>query len=308
MRFSSKDTTSNLFNRYVWLVDTIYRAGRITFEAINNKWIRSQLNDSGDDLPLKTFHNHKNAVQTMFDINIECDRRNGCVYYIENFDDMKRGGVRSWLISSLSISNLISESHKLKHRILFEHIPSGQRFLTSIIEAMRDGIAVEITYKSYRVGHGVTFPIEPYCVKVFKQRWYVVGYSVNDDTVRIYGLDRILELQTTNSKYVIPEDFPPEKYFENCYGVVTSDDCDVEEIDIKVFGKQVLYVSDLPLHHSQREIETTEDYSVFRYTLKPTYDFRQEILSNGSNYEVLSPQYFRDEIVSVLRSTISRYE
>lgn len=308
MKFSSKDTTSNLFNRYVWLVDTIYRAGRITFEAINDKWIRSQLNESGDDLPLKTFHNHKNAIQTMFDINIECDKCNGYVYYIENLDDIRRGGVRSWLINTFAINNLINESHKLKHCILFEQIPSGQRFLTSIIEAMRDGVAIEIAYNSYWADHVVTFPIEPYCVKVFKQRWYVVGHSVNDDTVRIYGLDRISELQTTNSKYTIPCEFSPEKFFANCYGVITSNDIDVEEIDIKVFGKQVLYVRDLLLHHSQREIETTDDYSIFRYTLKPTYDFRQEILSNSSNFEVLSPQYFRDEVISVLKSTISRYE
>lgn len=70
-RDSSKSNTTVLFNRYVWLVDTIYRAGRITFEEINERWLHSSLNDTEEDLPLKTFHNHKNAIQQMFDINIE---------------------------------------------------------------------------------------------------------------------------------------------------------------------------------------------------------------------------------------------
>ena len=82
-RKSSKDNMSNLFNRYVWLVDTIYRRGRITFEEINERWMRSQLNETGDEIPLRTFHNHRKAIEQMFDINIECDKRDGYVYYIE---------------------------------------------------------------------------------------------------------------------------------------------------------------------------------------------------------------------------------
>jgi len=82
-RKSNKESTSTLFNRYVWLVETILRAGRITFEEINEKWTRSRLNYSGDDIPLRTFHNHRNAIEEMFDINIECDKRGGYLYYIE---------------------------------------------------------------------------------------------------------------------------------------------------------------------------------------------------------------------------------
>ena len=81
--------------------------------------------------------------------NIECDKKNGYVYYIENSDDLKRGGVRSWLMNTFAVNNLINESHKLKNRILFEHIPSGQQFLTPIIEAMRDNLTVEIAYQNY---------------------------------------------------------------------------------------------------------------------------------------------------------------
>ena len=50
-RKNNKERTSTLFNRYVWLVETILREGRITFEEINDKWNRSRLNYSGDGEP-----------------------------------------------------------------------------------------------------------------------------------------------------------------------------------------------------------------------------------------------------------------
>ena len=179
-RDSSKSNTAVLFNRYVWLVDTIYRAGRISFEEINDRWKHSSLNDTEEDLPLKTFHNHKNAIQQMFDINIECDRRGGYLYYIEHAEDMERGGVRTWLLNTFAVNHLINESHHLKRRILFEEIPSGQRFLTQIIEAMRDSLTMDMNYQSFWNEKPTQFEVEPFCVKVFRQRWYVVARSVTD--------------------------------------------------------------------------------------------------------------------------------
>jgi hypothetical protein len=149
----------NLFQRYIWLVDIIHRTGKISFEEINKRWLRNEMSE-GKEIPLRTFHNHRIAIEEMFDVNIECDKRNGYVYYIE-------------------------ESHKLKRRILFEEIPSGQRFLTLIIEAMHYGSTLEITYQSFRRQEPSAFEIEPYCLKIFKQRWYVLAQSSYYDALRI---------------------------------------------------------------------------------------------------------------------------
>lgn len=128
-RQSSKESTARLFHRYVWLVDLIDRYNnRITFEELNERWLNNSMS-GGEDLPLRTFHNHRKAIEELFDINIECDKRNGYTYYIENGEDMERSGVRQWLLNTFAVNNLINESRKLKHRILFEQIPSGQQFL-----------------------------------------------------------------------------------------------------------------------------------------------------------------------------------
>lgn len=285
----------DLFNRYIWLVDTIYRAGRITFEEINVRWRRTEMS-GGEDIPLRTFHNHRKAIEEMFDINIECDKRDGYRYFIENAEDMQKGGVRNWLLNTFAVNNLINESHHLKRRILFEDIPSGRKYLTPLIEAMRDNAVVEMTYQGYWRAEPHTFEVEPYCVKVFRQRWYVVGKSVGDGRIRIYSLDRICNLRETDARFAYPKDFDPQRYFEASFGIIVDESYDVEKVSVRVYGNKCKYLRALPLHTSQREMVTTENYSIFEYHLRPTYDFRQELLSHGDEIEVLEPQWFRKEM------------
>jgi len=288
-----------MFNRYIWLVDTIYRAKKITFEAINKRWSRTDMSE-GEDIPLRTFHNHRKAIEEIFDINIECDRRNGYQYYIENVEDIERGSVRNWLLNTFAVSNLINESHKLKKRIQFESIPSGQRYLTDIIEAMRDNRTIEITYQSYWRDEPRTFEIEPYFVKVFKQRWYVIANSPRMDKIMIYALDRIQHLFTTETKYSYPSDFEPESYFYHCFGIINDDYYEPCTIKLKLSSIQAKYLQSLPLHHSQKEVEKTEEFTNFEFFLKPSFDFKQEILSLGAEAEILEPKWLREEIGKII--------
>ena len=194
------------------------------------------------------------------------------------------------------MNNLINESYHLKRRIVFEQIPSGQKFLTPIIEAMRNGLSIEISYKSFWRQTEYTTEVEPYFVKVFRQRWYLIAKNKYKDAMRIYALDRIQSLAQAENAFVMPKDFSPEEYFYNCFGIIHEDNCPPETIDLKVYGTQKEYFRTLPLHHSQKEVETEKGYSVFRYYLSPTYDFVQEILSHGCEVEVLSPDHLRNEV------------
>lgn len=294
---------ANIFNRYIWLVDNIYRAGGrgITFEEINRRWERSQYNDDHSVYPERTFHRHKNAIKEMFDIDIVCDKRTK-MYRIENIDDIERGGVRSWLLNTFAVNNLINESHHLKRRILFEEIPSGQRFLTPIIEAMRDGVTLMLTYRGFNKTPS-TFEVQPYCVKVFRQRWYLVAHSLSLDALRIYALDRIEEVQATETRFKLPVDFDAREYFADAFGVIIDKECDIERVRVRIGGMQRDYVRTLPLHASQTEHEITEESSVFEYRLRPTVDFRQELLTHAvhadGEIEVLEPLWLREQMKKI---------
>jgi hypothetical protein len=294
-----------LFSRYVWLLETIHRAGKITFEEINARWLRSEL--SGGTLSLRTFHHHRDAIEELFDINIECIKRGGYCYYIEDTEELEKGCVRKWLLNSFAVDNLIVESRKLKSRILLEEVPSGKRYLIPLIEAMRDGMIVEVDYQSFRQQVPANFEIEPYCLKLFRQRWYVVARSPHYNRVMIYSLDRILDLEVSEKTFYYPEEFNPQSYFDACFGIVADDDIGIETVQLKVYAPQDKYFDALPLHHSQRTVEVTEGHTVYEYRIRPTYDFVQELLSHGADVEVLQPSLLRSRLGDIAKEMVALY-
>lgn len=296
-----------LFNRYIWLVDTIYSAGNISREEINRRWSFSQYNEDHEPvIPERTFHRHKDAIESMFGIEIKYNRSNE-TYYIANLDDVTSGEVRKWLVNTFAVNNLIQGSQQLKKRILFEEIPSGQRFLTPIIEAMRDEWVVKMSYRGFDREEAHTFIVEPYCVKIFRQRWYLVARNVSYDEVRIYSLDRIESIQTIDVHFRLPRDFDAARYFESSYGIIVESESRPELVRVKVSPRQSNYLRTLPLHHSQEEVEREPDYSIFEYLLVPTYDFQQELRRYGSDLEVLSPRWLREEMVAEIRRQAANY-
>ena len=209
----------NLINKYVWLAETIYKSGPITFEEINEKWLDQDMDDK--PIPLRTFHKWRIAAEEMFNLNIECERRGGYHYYIDNADEIKCGGLRNWLLNTISVSNLLIDSQSLKNRILLEDVPSGQNHLAIILEAMKTNTQLSITYQSYWRDESYTFDIYPFCVKLFKQRWYLVAFSPYYDKVMIYALDRIFNIKKLDGEtFNIPEDFEPEEFFQDYYGII----------------------------------------------------------------------------------------
>ena len=299
---------SNLINKYVWLVETIYKAQRITFEEINERWIRSEISE-GLELPLRTFHKWRIAVEEMYGLIIECERKGGYHYYIANAEELKTGGIRNWLLNTISVSNLLIENQHLKDRILLEEIPSGQDYLADIIEAMKKGCCITITYQSYWRDESNTFIVEPYCVKLFKQRWYVAARNPYYNKVMIYSLDRILHLELlADERFKMPDSFNPMKYFGEYYGVIIDSDYDVEKVKLKVSAEQANYLRSLPLHHSQQEIQQTGEYSIFELKIRPAYDFIQEILLHGEDVEVLEPLWLRKEVAQKVERMWNKYK
>ena len=296
----------NYFNRYVWLIDTINRNGYISRDQINRLWRNSRLNETGEELYERTFHNHREAILEIFGIEIKCDRSLG--YYIANSDELEENGMRKWLMESLSINNLLNETRDMRDRIIFEKIPSSQKWLPVIVNAMRDGKAVEITYQSFNYEEPSSFPICPYCLKLFKQRWYVLGKCEKYDYPRVYALDeRMSNARQLEEKSIVPKGFDAKEFFQNSFGIIIGNDRAPVTIGIKVVKNQVKYIESLPLHHSQKKIEDTPDYNVYEFFLAPTFDFEQEILSHGPDYEVLYPEEFRDVIKADVAQMYKNY-
>jgi predicted DNA-binding transcriptional regulator YafY len=124
----------------------------------------------------------------------------------------------------------------------------------------------------------------------------------------IYALDRIEWLEETEETFDFPADFDTEKFFKDCYGVICGTDKEPQRIVIRAYAPLTNYLRTLPLHHSQKELNTTAEYSDFEFYLRPTFDFLQELLSKGKEVEVLEPASFRQEIIDVLKLVMSRHQ
>ena len=284
----------NLLARYIWEVSTIYRARRITLKEINEKWRDSPYYD-GKDIPRRTFDYHRKEVEMIFDLNIVCDKHDN-TYHIEDDDGYRNGEVRRWLINSFAMTSVIREGRELEDRISLEQIPSAEPFLSIVIQAMRENKVLDLHYQSYERETPTVHMLHPYAVKLFKQRWYVIGLSEKKNRILIFSMDRIQELIITEHKYCYPKQFSIHDYYRDSFGIIIDDKLESQRIRLKVMNNQACYFRSLPLHPSQKEIENHSEYSVFEYWLKPTYDFEQEILSHREDVEVLEPVQLREII------------
>lgn len=298
--------TTNLIYKYVWLVDTIYRAGRISLKEINECWLHSSLSD-GEEIPRRTFNNQRGKIEQIFGLRIECDIRHGYRYYIENAEDIRSGSLQSWLLDTFAVSNLVNDSQSIRERIVIESIPSGQQHLETIIEAMLHEQVVSIESFHYWSHTPRRRCLAPYFVQMSQRRWYVVGKDLDTGEMAHQSLDRITDLTVTDTPYEFPLGFHPKDYGKDYFGVFREPGVEPERVVIRMYENQQYYARSLPLHHSQVETETTEDYSTFEYYVAPTYDFRQEILRHGSAWEVLEPQHLRDEIADAIKMGYELY-
>jgi hypothetical protein len=298
----------NLVGKYVWLIETIYRARKITFKEINYRWVRNKEMSGGLDLPLRTFYNWRDAIRDMFGLRIENERCYDYRYYIENEEDLTDNGLRSWIYSTYCVSNALAGCQGIKDRILLEYVPSGQQHLQPIINAMKENQVLNITYYSYWKEDEFNFKVQPYCVKLYRQRWYMVALSESYDEPRIYALDRIRQLSTTDDTFKMPSDWSAEQYFDGCFGIIAAQSIDKQTVKLRVTADQAKYFRDLPLHQSQEEVERNDDFSIFQYYLHPAFDFQQEILLNGEEVEVLEPQWLRDEMRERIKEMSNLYK
>lgn len=299
-----KSSTAYLFECYIWFVNTLAR-GPISRADLDRKWAHSSVNEyKQDSLPESNFHRWRRTVELIFDITITCNSNNE--YYIAEMDKSHDADLHNRLLTIMGVNSLLKDSKKLRDKILFEPVPSGDKFLAPIIEALRDEYAIQITHQGFGKAYPSTYLVEPYCLKMFKQRWYMLANTPERGRTLVYALDRILAVEPTKRKYKLPDDFDAEAYFMNTYGV-TEMEGKPQEVKISVSASQANYLRTLPIHPSQQEIEHNDEESIFRFFIVPSYEFCQELRKYGSELEVLSPEPLREQFALVAEELYGMY-
>lgn len=282
---------SLLFKKYVWMVDTIRRAQRITLSELNDRWLHTSMSE-GVPLSRTTFNRHRAEVEEIFDITIECDGNN--CYYIEDNDLLRKDTVQQWMISALTVSNIVGEARGLHDRILLENIPTEGEALGLVVEAMQRSVNVKITYRRYGNNEESEWTVEPYCIKLFKRRWYLLCHNAKG--FMVLSFDRMTSLELTEESFAIDPNFDGADYFSEYFGVMSDDRIPLQRLVIRAYGNERFSMKDLPLHKSQKMIDEAEDHIDYELNLRPTTDFLAYLLSRGRWVEVIEPKEIARQI------------
>ena len=285
-----------LLKKYIWLVQTLIRAGDrgLTLEELDRRW-ESRF---GTNYARRTFNNHREAVEELFDIRIRCERSTNR-YFISGAAGMEDSDASAaWLINTFTVNEMLSLSReRLSGRVSVEDIPSGQRYLTAIIGAMTENSELKIAYRKYTSDEVSEYTLQPYAVKESARRWYLVAWCHEREAVRVYGLDRIVNLEHTGRQFRMPQDFDVDALFATNFGVYLSSERPVE-IVFKASVKEAGYLRDLPIHPSQKETGNDGERITFSIFVRPNESLLMELFRLGSRIEVVSPDPIREKLMS----------
>lgn len=297
-----------LLKRYLWLVQTLRERGKLTYEELASAWERSGMNDEHSSLSQRTLYNHIMAVMKHFGVEIVCRRGRGLnQYYIANPEVFHENNMKRWLFDNFSLSNTLSEYSDISDKILLEDIPAGQQYLNVILSAIRRKRLIQFKYCNFS-GKKLEGRMMPLCVKLFKRRWYVLGRLVDKGKMRVLSLDRVTDLSETGEVFTYPADFNAEEFFSDYFGITSMTDSNPQIIRLRAYAELPGYLNALPIHHSQKVVESTADHTDYELFVALTFDFIQEILLHREQLEVLSPQNFRDEIHGIIKKMKALYE
>lgn len=295
------------FQHSIWLVNQLFNYKKLTLDEIKELWLRNIDLSRGVEFTRNQMRRAIISAREHLGIYIICDRKD----YSYSIELNRNNKAAELLLSSQAINQVFSHanSDQLRDRILLDGLPSGHFHLASILEAMTQGCALELIYQKFVDAESYTCFIEPYCVKLHEQRWYLLARKDHRDHLQVFALDRI---QRINILYEVPftldPQFDPQAYFAYALGVYAGPELVAEKVLLKVAPFWHKYLVTLPLHSSQRVIDQRSDYSLFAYQLAITPDLINKIVSFGPNLEVLKPDSLRQQVADTIARMHALYQ
>ena len=297
---------TELLQKYIWLVQTFIRAGEngLSLGEISDRWERR----FDSEYSRRTFNNHREAVEEVFGIRIECNRGTNR-YFIRYTDDVSDENAESaWLINTFTVNNILRlGKERLSGRVSVEDIPSGHMHLTAIMEAMTESRKIKIRYHKYTSSQADSLTLHPYAVKEFAKRWYLVTYCEEREALRVYGLDRIKALDITEDDFKMPAGFDVDATFATSFGTYLPEG-KAQVVTFRTTEKEARFLRDLPLHSSQEEIKSSDkEHVTFSIFVCPNESLIMEFCKHGRRLEVLSPESVRTAVAEQLMEAARIY-
>ena len=238
---------------YSWLISLLERR-RLTYEEIANEWRDANANPEGEELQLRTFHCYRKSIESQLGICVECSgKADGYRYYLKK-DLVECDDVTEWMLSSMrlaSLGNLLQYHNK----VILDKPPYHSEYLDDILGAIDKQYLLKFLYTT-AYGEEKDMVLQPAFVRLFKQRWYVIGVKADDTfadekkRVRYLPFDRISYMKVICEKHPLSAKMKrfltPDRYYEDCFGIYKMDNIEPEKIRIRAFYPEYNYIEEVP--------------------------------------------------------------
>ena len=265
----------------------------------------SELQEYNFNVSKRTFQRDLEDIRSLYNIDIQFDF-SGKVYFIE-FDDQPE--INERILEAFDTFNALNITDRLSNHIHFEkRRPQGTEHLYGLLHAIKNQVQIKFTYQKYWADELTERMVEPYALKEFKNRWYVLANDLKDNRVKSFALDRLTDLEITKRKFQFPNDFNINEHYKYCFGIISPNGLKPQEVILSFDPFQGKYIKSLPLHESQQILIDNEDELRIKLTLFITHDFFMELLSYGENLKVIEPESLINDLKSTFKNVLKRYD
>lgn len=207
------------------------------------------------------------------------------------------------VFNSLNIAQDVSPYLHLENKK-----PQGTENLYGIIHSIKNRYEIKFTYHKFWEGEGTFRTVEPYALREFKNRWYIIAKDHKEGNIKSFALDRISQIQVSNTIFAFPAGLDIEKSYQHCFGIINPFEGEPQKIVLSFGAFQGKYIKTLPLHHTQQILIDNELEFRIQLHLYITHDFVMEILSFGDSVKVVAPQSLVENIKEKLEAALKNYE
>ena len=266
--------------------------------------LESELQEYNFNVSKRTFQRDLDDIRSLYNIDIVYDFSRK-VYFI---DLEEQPELNERILEAFDTFNALNITDRLSNYIHFEkRRPQGTENLYGLLHAIKNKVQISFSYKKFWEDEMSQRTAEPYALKEFKNRWYVLANDLKDNKVKSFALDRLTELEITRKKFQLPIDFDVNEHYKYCFGIISPNEHQPQEVILSFDPFQGKYIKTLPLHESQVILKDHEEELLIKLTLFLTHDFLMEILSYGDNVKVIQPESLIEELKASYENALKLY-
>ncbi len=291
-------------SRYLLIINYLKRGRAQWYDILNHLEIQSEIEGYNYTISQRTFQRDISEIRSIYNIDIQNDKSTG-YYFIAAEEELNNN---AQLLDSFNLFNALSLNNNYSNYIQFEsRVPKGTEHIYGLLHSIKNKYVIEIEYHKFYEEDSEHVIVNPYLIKQFKGRWYLLCLKVEADDIRTYALDRIKSIDIKKKRFSVSKEIDLKSYFKNCFGIITPDFGKPEKIIFCLSSFQAKYVKSYPLHETQRIIKETKDKTTFEINVFITEDLIMEFLSYGQEIEIISPKFLIKQIVTINKSILSKY-